>query len=68
LTINSYLYTEIHRNMSNQEIALNWWISLSDQEKQIQLDGCKYVPKETQHVTGLDISYMAIQAKVIDKL
>jgi hypothetical protein len=54
--------------MSNQEIALNWWISLSDQEKQIQLDGCKYVPKETQHVTGLDISYMAIQAKVIDKL
>ena len=54
--------------MSNQEIALNWWRSLSDQEKQIQLDSCKYVPRETQHVTGLDISYMAVQAKVIDKL
>lgn len=54
--------------MTNQEIALNWWRSLSDQEKQKHLDDCQYVSKDTMHLTGLDISYMAVQAKVIDKL
>ena len=54
--------------MTNQEIALNWWRSLSDEEKQKHLDSCKYVPRETKHLTGLEISYMAVQAKVIDKL
>ena len=56
------------RNMSNQEIALNWWRSLSDEEKTEAVDSCKYVPRETKHLTGLEISYMAVQAKVIDKL
>lgn len=54
--------------MSNQEIALNWWRSLSDQEKTKAVDSCQYVSKETKHLTGLEISYMAVQAKVIDKL
>ena len=54
--------------MTNQEIALNWWRSLSDEEKQKQLDGCRYVTKSIMLVTGLDISYMAVQEKIIDSL
>lgn len=54
--------------MTKQEIALNWWKSLSDDEKHKQLDSCQYVSKDIRNTTGLDISYMAVQANIIDTL